>query len=238
MTKLWRAALLAAFPVAGLAQAQEFRGAEISGEVLAYTDDSELGETTYRGSLEFGVLGGFGVQADLAFHDARTIDFGSRAFTLHASYDAFGVGTIGAFYARDTVEGSGAAPERDVALYGLEGAKALGGAAVEGYAGIFSGDGMEGQAFGLEGGYDLTGAITLTGSAAFVSGDVEASRLSIGGQYRFGQGPAVFAEVGRLDGSAEEDAAAFVTLGARLAIGPNDGTTFGGRGLYEVLSGL
>jgi hypothetical protein len=71
--------------------------------------------------------------------------------------------------------------------------------------------------------------------------DMDATRLAVGGAYRFGDGgPSLFGQIGRLsvvDG-VDDSAETFVTLGAKLAIGPNQGTTFGSRGLFEVLSGF
>jgi len=58
---------------AGAATAQGFKGAELSAEILAFTEDTDLGETTYEGSVEFGVFGGFSVAADLSYHGFRSL---------------------------------------------------------------------------------------------------------------------------------------------------------------------
>ena len=49
------------------AMAQSFKGAEISGEILTFSEGDDVTANNYRGSLEFGVSGPFGVQADLNF---------------------------------------------------------------------------------------------------------------------------------------------------------------------------
>ena len=240
MTKAWTwTAILAATVTAGAATAQEFKGAEVSAEILSYTDDSDLGETTYRGSLEFGAFGAFGIQADLAFHDSRTVDLGARTTTIHALYDALDLATVGLFYSHDEVDAGGM--DGSASLYGLEGGRSFGTARVEGYLGFVDGEGDDGQVAGVEGSYEVTSNISVTGSADFLFADTDATRLSIGGAYRFGDGaPSLFGQIGRLnvDNGVEDSAETFVTLGARLAIGPNRGTTFGSRGLFEILSGF
>lgn len=239
MRRLVCATALAGVAWTGAASAQEFKGAEVSAEILGYTDDSDLGETTYRGSLEFGVFGGFGVQADLAFHDSRTIDLGARTATIHALYDAFSLATLGLFYSRDEVDSDGL--EGSVNIWGIEGGRSFGMAGVEGYVGFLDGEGDDGQLAGVEGTYDITRNISAIGSADILMGDSEATRLAVGGAYRFGEGgPSLFGEIGRVsvDAGGEDSAETFVTLGARLALGRNDGTTFGSRSLFEVLSGF
>ena len=49
----WAAAALMA-STAGAASAQGFRGAEIDLSSTAYTEDTEVGQTTLQGSVEFG----------------------------------------------------------------------------------------------------------------------------------------------------------------------------------------
>lgn len=232
-------AVLAASVAAGAATAQEFKGAEVSAEILGYTGDSDLGETTYRGSLEFGVFDAFGIQADLAFHDSRTVDLGARTATIHALYDAFDFATVGLFYSQDEVDAGSI--DGSVSLYGLEAGRSFGVAGVEGYLGFVDADGDDGQVAGVEGAYDVTQNISVIGSADILTGDSKAARLAVGGAYQFGDGgPSVYGQIGRLsvDADGEDSSETFVTLGARLAIGPNQGTTFGSRGLFEILSGF
>ena len=232
-------AVLAASVTAGAATAQDFKGAEVSAEILAFTDDSDLGETTYRGSLEFGVFDAFGIQADLAFHDSRTVDLGARTATIHALYDALELATVGLFYSHDEVDSDGI--DGSANLYGIEAGRSFGVAGGEAYFGFLDGEDDDGKVAGIEGTYDVTRNISVTGSADFLFADTDATRLAVGGAYRFGDGgPSLFGQVGRLsvDDGVDDSAETFVTLGAKLAIGPNQGTTFGSRGLFEILSGF
>jgi len=228
-------AIVAATVTGNAAVAQEFKGAEVSAEVLGYTDNSDLGETAYRGSLEFGIFGPFGIQADLAFHDSRTVDLGARTTTVHVTYDALAFATVGLFYSHDELDES--AIDGSVSLYGLEAGRNFGAAAGEAYFGFFDSDGDNGQVAGAEGSYDISRNISVTGSADILFSDADATRFALGGAYRFGDGgPSVFGQVGRLNVDGDGDT--FLTLGAKLAIGPSRGTTFGSRGLFDILSGF
>ncbi len=231
------AAGLAAILLSGAATAQEFKGAELSVEALAFTGADEVASTTYRGSVEMGVFGGFGVAADLNFYDFGESD-GVRNVTIHAIYDAFEFATVGAFYAQDSDD------ESTATTFGVEGGRSFGSAGVEGFLGFVDDEGDDYRVFGADGTYDLGASISLTGSAAFLSADEgSASRVSVGGEYRFGgTGPALYGEIGRLGVSDEVadlgDSATFVGIGARIAVGPNRGTTFESRGVYEAIAGF
>lgn len=234
MQKRFGAAVLAGLALAGAAQAQEFRGAEIQAEILAFTDDSALGETSYRGSAEFGVFGGIGGQVDLGFNNSRTVDLGARNLALHGTYDVMGLGTAGLFYARDS-DSPAALGGREVTSVGLEGSTALGFVTIDGALGTYDGEGVDGALGTVQARYEIGSALAITGRAGFLGGDVEAGRLGIGGEYQLGGGPTLYGEIGRA--GVEGDSDTYLTLGARLAIGPNGGTSFGERGIFSVLTG-
>lgn len=209
---------------------------ELSAEVLGFTDNGDIGQTTYRGALEFGVFGSLGAAADLSFYDFAGDD-GGRNVTLHAFYEVLDLATVGAFYAQDSYD------EASAEAFGIEATRSMGFADVEGYAGMGEVDGDEFRILGIEGGYDFTDSIGVTGAAAYVDADSGGgNRLAIGGEYRLGRGPALFAEVGRLqrshDGANADESETYLSLGARIGLGPNGATVFGSRGLKESLSGL
>ncbi len=230
-------AVLAGFTIAGAASAQEFKGAEVAVEVLGYENDDDLTSTSYRAGVEFGIYGGFGAAADLSFQNFGD-DEGVRSFTLHGLYDALDLATVGAFVARDSIDGA------DATSFGIEAGRSFGSAGVEGFIGIGDDEGADYRFAGVEGTFDITPAVALNGSLAALDADGGGlSRIALGGEYRFGNtGPAVYAEIGRI--SVEDDAGSFgdssnyVGLGARLAIGPNSGTTFDSRGLSELITGF
>jgi len=236
MSKLVCAVALAGVAWTGVATAQEFRGAEVSAEVLSYTDDGDIAQTTYQGSLEFGVFGGFGVAADLSFYNFGDDDKVHDG-TLHLLYDAMALATVGGFYSHESYD------DGSTDSFGVEAGRNMGAAGIEGYLGLADDDGSDYRFAGLDATYDVTRNISVLGAAALIDGDeVGSSRLSIGGEYRFGDGPAVYAQVGRInvdyDGAPEDLSETFIGIGARIAIGPNKGTAFGSRGLSEALSGF
>ena len=225
-------ALLAA-AWADWSMAQEFKGAELSAELLTFNEGDDVTSNNYRGSVEFGVFEAFGLAADLSFYDFEDGE-GVRNITVHAIYDAFSMATVGAFYARDSSE------DERLDVMGVEAGRSFGSVGVEGYVGFGEEEDEGFTTFGFDGAFDVTPSVSLTASGAAV--DLEGggvSRLSIGGEYRFGEaGPAVYADVGRLsvgDDAGLGDSTSFIGVGGRVAIGPNRGTTFESRGLYEVL---
>jgi hypothetical protein len=219
--------------VPGLLAAQEFRGAELSAEILSFDNDGDsLGQTTYRGSAEVG-FGAVGVAADLSFYDFEDAD-GLRAVTVHGIYDAFSFATVGAFVVREDEDGE------SFGTIGLEAASQVGPLDVEGFASLSGGD-ADARALGLDASFDIGTQAALTGSARIVNGDgADFTRLAVGGEYRLGLGPTLYGEVGRLgaDDGVADGSETFVGFGARIAIGPRGGTTFEPRGLNEALSGF
>ncbi|NAZ36953.1 hypothetical protein [Rubellimicrobium sp. CFH 75288] len=211
------------------AVAQDFRGAEISAEFLAFTEDRSFGETQYRGAVEFGIWDGFGAAADFSFHGWRAFDTDGRNLTLHAFGDLMGWATVGGFYGRDSFDGDGAN------LYGVEAATDLAGAEVQGALGYVDSEDGTGMLLLAEGRYGL-GDFGVTGFAGHLSGDLDATRVAFGGDYALGFGPTVYGELGRF--STEGFGETYVTVGARIAIGPRGGTTFGSRSVFSVIPGF
>jgi hypothetical protein len=227
------AALLMGVAFAGASSAQEFKGAELSAELLAYSGGDESLSNNYRGSVEFGAFGAFGVQADLAFTNFEDTD-AFRNVTVHATYDALSLGTVGAFYSRDSIG------ESTATLWGVEAGASFGSAGGEGYLGFGDLDDEGVLAFGFDGRLDVTPSISVLASGAGLNADGSGfGRLALGGEYRFGgDGPAVYAAIGRLSSELDDgskDSASFLGIGARLSIGPQGGTTFGQRGYSEIL---
>lgn len=224
-TTVFAAALVA---VPSVTFAQGFVGAELSGSMMAYSSDTDLGETMYNGGLEFGIVPGLSVAADFAYHGFRGLDGNSSTLTVHGLYDLTQTATVGLFYGQDRRDAG------DSELYGIEGATTLSGIAVDGYLGQFDGDMGTGMLLGVNGAFAFTDAISATASAGIINGDENWKRISIGGEYQFGNGPTVFAEVGKYDGDV--DGENFISIGARIELG--QGTTFGPRGITEILPGF
>lgn len=224
-----RIALIAAVSAAPtFALAQGFTGAELSAGMMAWSDDTDLGASSYSGGLEFGVISGIGVAADISRHNWRGEEGNSTSYTLHGLYALTNDATVGVFVGQD---------RRDLGntdVYGIEGATSISGIEIEGYLGRFDGVLGDGTILGLDGAFAFTDAISATASAGIVNADDSMTSLSLGGEYRFGSGPTVFAEIGRADITGESEN--FVTIGGRIELG--QGTTFGARGLTDILPGF
>ncbi|WP_210528321.1 hypothetical protein [Rubellimicrobium arenae] len=220
-------AVLLALP-GGMAAAQGFAGAEISTELLAYADDLDLGEKEYRGALEFDIYSGFGAAADLSYHNSRELGLGGHNTTLHGFYDRLPMATVGLYVGRDSND------DDETNLYGVEAATEVMGGNIQGSLGSYNGDDGDGGMLSVDARYGF-GNFAATGFAGGLTGDIEGSRLALGGEYQLGLGPTLYAEVGRR--SVDEDPEAYVSVGARLAIGPKAGTTFDSRSLFEILPG-
>lgn len=230
MTFLRTLAATAVVFVPHMTLAQGFEGAELSAEMLAYTEDTNLGASSYAGGLEFGIIAGIGVGANIARHNWRGEDGNSTSYTLHGMYDVTSTATAGLFVAQDRRDAG------DTDIYGIEGATSLSGIGIEGFLGRYDGTLGTGTMLGVNGAFGFTDALSATASAGIINGedDISMSTVSLGGEYSFGTGPTVYAELGQQD--LGEDPATFVSVGARIALG--QGTTFGGRGLTDLLPGF
>lgn len=217
------AAGLAAF--GGQAAAQGLSALELSVETLVWSDEGSTGQTTYGGGIEFAITPGLAVAAQLASYGAAD----ATNTTIHAIYGISGF-DIGLFAARDSVEAG------TIDTIGLEGAMGFGAASVQGYFGYVDGLATDGTMGGVSGRYELGSGFAATGAFGFADVDVSGNRIAVGAEYAIGAGPVVFGELGRinLDGGTDDT---YLTIGARVTVGPNSSTTFSGRSLYEILPG-
>jgi hypothetical protein len=229
MTRKLLGGLLAACWATG-ALAQGFTGAELSAEFGASLDDLDLGTSVYSGALDFGITPSIGLGAALTQHGFRDAGTDGSAYVLRGNYRLGSGLTAGLFWGQEEFEGA------DTTIWGIEAATALAGFEVQGYAGRWDGTG-DGTLLGAEARRSLGDAFAITGSLDAVSGEDSRTRLAIGGAYRFGTGPEVFAELGRLTGEGDDDETS-LTLGARIGLGPNGGVTFGQRGLLQASGGF
>lgn len=220
--------LAASFAImSGAALAQGFTGAELTARALAYGDANDLGQTAYRGAAEFGITSGIGIAADLGYYGFPVLGTNETSLGLHGVYGMGNDLALGLFLTRDSLG------DDTVESYGIEGATSLAGARIEGFAGVVDGLAGANAMLGVSGSYDLTQAFAATAGFGTLSGDTSRNRASIGAQYQIANGPALFAELGRL--SDDGDSATFLSLGASIAIGGQGGTTFGSRSIYDIL---
>ena len=212
------------------AQAQGFEGAEISAEIRAQTGDFALGSPVYSGGLEFGITPNIAIAAGFSHYGYRGLEGNGSGYDLQGLYRLGGGTTLGLFAGRDST---------DTVTYdfaGLQAGRTVAGFDLQGYLGAYDTDAAGGTLFGVSADFDFARAFTLSGSFDSVAGDSDSSRLAIGAAYQIGTGPTVFAEFGSHNGATDSDT--FITLGARIGLGPRGGTTFGQRGVLESLGGF
>jgi hypothetical protein len=216
--------------MAGQAMAFGFEGAQISAETLAYSDESDFGSTTYSGGMEFAVFSGLGVGADLSYYGFDALGLDARNLTLHGIYGINPITDVGLFVSQDSYDGL------DSQSYGIEGLASFGGTVVEGYLGKLDGDLAEGNMIGINGSISLFGGFSANIGFDQASLESTVNRISIGGEYQLGLGPVLYAEYGKVDDGELDET--YLSFGARLSIGPNQGTTFSSRSVFEIVPGF
>ncbi len=227
-----------AIAVAGLAvifatplAAQGFVGAELGIEVFGFSEDTNLGYTSYSGAIEYGITRNIDVALDLGYFGLNSSDDNVSNATLHGIYHMSDTASLGAFIGRDNFDGG------DVDHIGIEGGVEFMGAELEGFIGRIDDGSESGTAYGISGEYGFTDSFAAIGElkGADLGGDT-LTRAAIGAQYQFNGGPAIYAQVGTIDvGTANET---FVTLGATIALGSQRGTTFESRSLLDIAPGF
>lgn len=224
MKFLQSTAILAFVALPGLAGAQGFTGAELSAGVIAYADDTDFGATSYAGGAQFAIIPGLAAGANISRHNLRGEDGNSTSFTLHGLYELGPDFTAGLFIGQDLRDAG------DTDFYGAEVAARISGIEVESFFGRYEGQIGEGTMIGLDGDFLLTNEIAAIGRAALVNGREDMTSVAVGGEYRFYQGPAVYAEIGRSDFDGNGDT--FIAVGAKIDLG--SGTAFSGRGITDI----
>jgi hypothetical protein len=254
-TLLLSSALVSLLPA--LAAAQGFEGAYISLERLSYSSDdfSGNGSTEYYGSSiasvggEFSFGSGLAVSADLTNYGG---DIRDDSATLHAFYRIGEVTAVGAFFGIDQFVNEDFDSDTGYSswtehgnFYGVEGRARVAGTALDAFVGQTDTDDTQGVIYGISAEYgiageNILGSWGLTASyAAYDDSDFATDRLALGGLWHFDSGVTVYSELGQrtrpfgfYDGSATVN---FLSLGIRIGVGPNKGTTFGPRSVREIL---
>lgn len=216
--------------------AQGFSGAELSVETFAFTDDFDIGHTSYSGGAEYALSRSFGVAANFSYFGLSALDTDATNLTIHGLYHLGGAATVGLFIGREWTDGVGAD------IYGLEGGTEFAGGTVEGFVGQIDGTDRDGTMLGLSGRYDFTDAIAATAELgrASLGEETNLTRLSVGGAYALAPGLDLYGNLGQITGEsggadAEET---FIGIGARVSFGANRGTTFGARSQYDIIPGF
>ncbi|MBW7922315.1 MAG: porin [Rubellimicrobium sp.] len=219
-------AALAALP--GLAAAQGFQGAEVSAALTAFDGSGGVDISNYAAGMQFGIGAGISVELDFGLNNFHFLSGDSHTTTLHGIYELSPGMSAGLFYAQERGDGA------KLTSYGIEGTSRFGALDLAGYLGRMEIADLSATAIGIEGTMDIGSAMAVSVGLDRVSGAGEdGTNVSIGGEYRFASGPAVFAEIGRL--SDDTDSQNYLSIGARVAIG--NGTAFGNRGISDMIGG-
>jgi hypothetical protein len=229
-------AAVAASPIilsATHATAQGFTGGDLGIKLFVLSEDSDIGHTRYFGSGEFAITPSFAIAGDFASYRSNAISTNATVFMLHGIYHFDRTTSFGLFLGQERAD------EGNYDTYGVEAATNFMGATLEGFVGQSRADDVA-TFVGAAAEYPLMNQITLTGDVGFVGLDGDNfTRLSAGAEYALAVGPTLYAEAGLLgtDVDGSSDSATFIGIGARLDFGPNGGTTFGRRGLFEIVPG-
>lgn len=215
------------------ASAQDVSGG-ISLSYGAYLGEDDLNQTTLSGSVEVDFTRAFGLQFDVTTsgRDGTSDDLDGQAIALHSvlhfdqnSSFGFFVGQADVGFSDYTTLGleyswESRAGEVDVALSNID----------------YEDSSENATAFSISGEYDLSYAWSLTGDLKVVNSDfLDTQDIAIGTEFNFGQGGALFANLGvtnfDLNGFGDEDET-YIRIGASFQFGNSgrDGATFDARG--------
>ncbi len=216
------------------AHAVEMTGAEVGLSHSFFTDDTSYAKTTLEGSAELGFGPTFGLQGDLGVNWLNETDETGTSVTLHGLYHVTDQTSLGLFYGSDKLDSD------NVDYYGFEVGQQGDSFDVEAYVGRGEDSGLTGSLMGVEGRFAVSGAFGLGGKLQNVDfDDASLTRVGLTGDYTMFNGMGLTAEVGRLNsdgmGIGNET---YLGIGAKMSFGPNQGVTFGKRGILDVLPGL
>lgn len=227
-------ALGASLALAIPAQAVEMTGAEVGLSHSFFTDDTSFAKTTLEGSAELGFGPMFGVQGDLGVNWLNETDQTATSVTLHGLYHVTDQTSLGLFYGSDKLD------DDHLDYYGFEVGQKGDSFDVEAYLGRGEDSGLTGTMMGLEGRFAVSGAFGAGGKLQSVDyEEASMTRIGLTGDYTMYNGMGITAEIGRLnsDGMGIGDET-YLGIGAKMSFGPNQGVTFGKRGILDVVPGL
>ncbi|SDW20266.1 porin [Litoreibacter albidus] len=218
------------------AAAFELTGGSVDLGYSAFADDTDFSKLSLQGSVEAAFTRNFGAQLDLSYHDFNFVNDSGSNMTLHALYHVNEVASLGLFYGRDS-DGS-----TDIDFYGIEGGYEFNNFDAEMYLATGEEAGISGNMFGLEGRYAINEKTGLGGSIDRVNfdGGVDATRIGVKVDHDLTETFNLNAEVGtaRLSVPGLSGTETFVGIGAQFKFGAERGTTFGKRGLLDLIPGL
>lgn len=250
MKSLVMTATLVAATAATPIVAQSIGGATVKGTFKQFTDDDfDNSATALQAGIDVGITPQFALGGTFHFSEIEDGDDSATGFTGRGMYMSSPNTAWGAFA---SAESRG---DTDVNTYGAEFATGSNLTSFEAYYGVVDSDDLEDIEFTIAGfnfefevspGFSLgldyesyrqaDAFLTTTGGDTFVD-DFTLSDVAIIARYSFADGPSVFAEIGRISGSASNDDTLFetvneleyVAVGAQYTFGRQTGALFSDR---------
>ena len=212
--------------------AQELRGGSLTFGHSAFVRDTSVSKTSLDGQVEVGFGRSIGLQLDLGISHLNSIGEGSTNATLHGIYHVSDQTSLGLFVGADRLSG------QSLDFVGFEVGQEAAKFDIETYIAYGEDSGIDGTIAGFSGRYSVSDSFGIGGSVERGDiGGVGLTRFGLKGDYAATPNIALVAEVGAFDapGTSTE---AFVGLGGKFTFGNERGTTFGKRGVVNLIPGL
>lgn len=228
--------LLVLLATSTAAQAFEVVGSEARLGFSTLTGDTGVAKTNLQGAVELGFGPRFGMQADLGLFVFKDLGDTATGITLHGLYHVTEQTSLGMFYGQERLNGETAR------LTGFEVGQTSASFSGEAHIALGKQGGNTMQLMGIGGRYSVSDKFGLGASLqrADLDNDADVTRLGIKADMALGQTATAFVELGNLAGGIDGSGGSegFVGIGADFKFGAKHGTTFGKRGLFDMLPGL
>lgn len=234
MLKLATSGAIALAMLGAPAMAFEFVGGSAKLGYSGFTDDMDYSKASLDGQVEFGVTPVFGLQADVGVSKFFEVGETAHDLTLHGIFHN-GPTAMGVFYGVERIAGD----NKD--FYGFEIGQDTGAFDVELYLGNGENFDFDGMIGGLSGRYAVNPdfGVGLAYDRADING-LDASKIALKTDFAMQPNVTLGAEIGSFDAEAQgvQGRETYVGVNATMTFGPQQGTTFGKRGILNVIPGL
>jgi hypothetical protein len=223
-----------ALMAASTAAALEFIGGNVKLGYSGLTKDMDYSRAGLTGQAEFGIAPSFSLQTDVGVSKFFEAGETEHNLTLHGIWHD-GVADLGVFYGAERVSGD------TKNFYGFEVGQQTELFDVELYVGRGENFGWDGIMGGVSGRYALTPQFGL--GLSYDRADIEnldLSRVAVQADYAVTSDITVGAELGSFRADLDDSwgRETFVGVNAKMSFGAAQGTSFGRRGVLNIIPGL
>lgn len=223
-------ALVLASPAAAL----DFVGGNVTLGYSGLSHDMDYSRAGVTGQAEFGITPTFSLQTDVGVSKFFEAGETEHNLTLHGIWND-GVANLGVFYGAERVS------DDTKNFYGFEIGQQTDLLDVELYIGRGENFGWDGMMGGVSGHYSLTPefGLGLSYDRASIE-DLDLSRVALKADYAVRPDITVGAEIGSFSADLDDSwgRETFVGLNAKMSFGASQGTSFGRRGVLNIIPGL